>query len=209
MKPAPQAAVLGVKLGRLGFLAGCDVHEMTDAVLAALANEVEIESRATIVAELRTSAGTFTDIFALNEVVLARGASGRVISFTASVDGAPLAPMRGDGVLVATATGSTGYALSAGGPVVAPGFRGLILVPIAPHSLHTRAVVTDPDDTISIDLTEDVRGEAVLFVDGEPLEFDGRIEGIVVRRGEDDVRLVRFEDKTFYPAVASTFFGAS
>lgn len=199
--------LLGVKLGLLGFLAGCDVDDMCDAVLAALANEVRLESRATVVADVEYQGGTLAGVFALNEIVVARGASGRVIGFDVSIAGSRLAHMRGDGVLVATATGSTGYALSAGGPVVAPGFGGLVLVPIAPHTLNARAVLTDPDDEIVIDLTADVRGEAGLFVDGEPLDVPGRLLRVTLRRGDSDIVLAHYDERAFYSSVSSVFFG--
>lgn len=204
-----QVPVLGVKLGRLGFLAGCEPARMTDAVLAALANEADVEERAVVEAVVRCEDGSEHRMFALNEVVAARGASGRVIGFSVSVDGEPLASMRGDGVLVATATGSTGYALSAGGPVVSPGFGGLVVVPIAPHTLHARSVVTAPSDTVDIDLSDDPRGDAVLFVDGEPAELPSRPLRVSCTASPAAVSLVRYEGRSFYSTVSSVFFGGA
>ena len=110
--------------------------------------------------------------FALNELAVTRGAHGRIIDFGLSISGARIAGMRGDGLVVATATGSTAYALSAGGPLVSPGFAGLVAVPLAPHTLHSRAIVTASNDVVEMDLSHnaDTR-EATLFVDGELLEF--------------------------------------
>ena len=88
--------------------------------------------------------------FALNEAAITRGAMGRIIELTLNVSGVDVARMRGDGLVVSTATGSTAYALSAGGPLVSPGFKGMIAVPLAPHTLRSRAVVTDASDVIEV-----------------------------------------------------------
>ena len=88
--------------------------------------------------------------FALNEAAVTRGSAGKIIDFTIEVSGAKVADMRGDGLVVATATGSTAYALSAGGPLVAPGYKGLVIVPVAPHTLVARAVLTDTSDIVEI-----------------------------------------------------------
>ncbi len=123
--------------------------------------------------------------FALNELAVTRGAHGRIIDFGLSISGAHIADMRGDGLVVATATGSTAYALSAGGPLVSPGFAGLVAVPLAPHTLHSRAIVTASNDVVEMDLSHnaDTR-EATLFVDGELLEFERPVRRVYVRRGD-------------------------
>lgn len=106
--------------------------------------------------------------FALNEAAVTRGANGRIIDFSLSISDVPIADMRGDGLVVATATGSTAYALSVGGPLVAPGFNGLIAVPIAPHSLRARAMLTSENDVVEMDLSQNTAGrEATLFIDGD------------------------------------------
>ena len=109
--------------------------------------------------------------FALNEVAVTRGAFGRIVDFSLDISGAHIADMRGDGLVVATATGSTAYALSAGGPLVAPGFGGLVTVPLAPHTLHSRAIVTAENDVVEMGLAPTAADrEAAVFVDGELLE---------------------------------------
>ena len=103
---------------------------------------------------------------------------GRIIELTLNVSGVDVARMRGDGLVVSTATGSTAYALSAGGPLVSPGFKGMIAVPLAPHTLRSRAVVTDASDVIEVgfDDTDEFR-EATLFVDGDIVPFDAPLHG--------------------------------
>ena len=113
----------------------------------------------------------------------------------------------GDGLVVASATGSTAYALSAGGPLVAPGFTGLVAVPIAPHTLHSRAVVTSPSDVIEMDLSENADGrDATLFIDGELVELDRPLRRLYVRRGPVATTLLRYKDEGFYNHAAKVFF---
>jgi NAD+ kinase len=144
---------------------------------------------------------------AMNEVVVSRGASARVIALGVSIDGHDIAHFRADGAVVATATGSTAYALSAGGPIVAPGFGGLVVVPVAPHTLLARPVVTAPTDTVEIALTDPSRSEACVIVDGDIAPCRRALERVVVRRGDHDVALVKLHGRDFYETVAAEFYG--
>ena len=146
----------------------------------------EPRSRAEVVMEGR-SVGRYR---ALNEVVVSRGASARVVAFDVAVDGHRVFATRADGVIVATATGSTAYALSAGGPVVAPDFGGMVVVPVAPHTLAARSLVTGPADTVEITLPDPSRADACVVVDGESTPCRRAIERVTVARGDHDVLLV-------------------
>jgi NAD+ kinase len=203
-----EVPLLGVKFGRLGFLSGARPDNMRDAVEAALAGDVRIERRATLSARVVMEGREVGSYRALNEVVLTRGESGRVVSFEVAVGGHTVARTRADGVIVATATGSTAYALSAGGPVVAPGFGGMVVVPVAPHTLQSRAVLTDPAETVEISLPDHHRSDARVVVDGEPVPSRRAIDKVVVCRGEHDVLLAKLDGRDFYETVAEEFFGS-
>jgi NAD+ kinase len=180
---------------------------MREATEAALAGEARIERRATLTARV-TMDGREVGVYrALNEVVVTRGASGRVIALEVAVGGHHLATLRADGLVVATATGSTAYALSAGGPIVASGFGGLVVVPVAPHTLSARAVLTDPHDVVEVSLPDPVRADACVLVDGSTTPCRRSIERVTVARGEHDVLLVRTDGRDFYETVAREFFG--
>lgn len=145
--------------------------------------------------------------FALNEAALTRGTMGRLIDVSLDVSGARIADMRGDGMVVASATGSTAYALSAGGPLVAPSFMGLIAVPLAPHTIRSRAVLTGENDVVRIDVADNCSSrEATLFVDGELKLFEAPIRRVYVRRGSSPTFLLRCSGKSFYEHAAETFF---
>lgn len=153
------------------------------------------------------AAGRARSFFALNEIAVARGASGSIVDFTMSISGDKVASMRGDGVVVSSATGSTAYALSAGGPLVAPGFRGLVVVPLAPHTLRSRALVTEQHDVVEVNLAaEDGLSEVSLFADGEPLEFDAPVKRVIVRRGDVPTALLRYRQESFYAQASRVFF---
>lgn len=202
-----EVPLLGVKFGRLGFLSGASAGSMRESVATALAGEASVERRATLKVELVMDgriAGTYR---ALNEVVVSRGASARVIALEVAIDAHRVARLRADGVIVATATGSTAYALSAGGPIVAPGFGGMVIVPVAAHTLNARPIVTDAHEVIDITLPDPTRNDACLIVDGELTPCRRSIDRVTVTRGSHDVLLVKLDGRHFYDTVAAEFFG--
>lgn len=146
--------------------------------------------------------------FAVNEIAVARGALGHIVHFNIDISGDRVAGMRGDGLVVATATGSTAYALSAGGPLVAPGFRGMLVVPIAPHTLNSRAIATEHHDVVEVLLPAERtnRGEVSFFADGDVISFDRHVERVLVRVGDTPLRLMKYGDNGFYRRLSRTFF---
>jgi len=202
-----EVPLLGVKYGRLGFLSGARPENMREAIESALVGEARIERRATLAAQVVMDGRTVGTYRALNEVVVSRGASGRVVVFDLAIDGRSVNRLRADGLIVATATGSTAYALSAGGPVVSPGFGGMVVVPVAPHTLLARAMVTDPAETVEITLPEPSRSDACVVVDGDMKPCRRVIESVRVSRSSHDVLLIKHDGHDFYRSVSSEFFG--
>lgn len=208
--------ILGINFGHLGFLANSSEPGVVAVVAAALSGDVVAERRANLRIDVVCEGDEERDegsddasraYFALNEIAVTRGASGRIVDFSVEVSGDHVASMRGDGVVVSTATGSTAYALSAGGPLVAPGYRGLVVVPLAPHTLQSRAVVTEQHDIVEIVLAgEESRCEASLFADGEALSFDRPVARVVVRRGDRPTTLLRYQQESFYAQASRVFF---
>lgn len=145
--------------------------------------------------------------FALNELVVTHGLRDRVVDFSFGISDSPIADMRGDGLVVATATGSSAYALSAGGPLVSPEFGGLVVVPLAPHTLHSRAIVTAPGDVVEIELPpHTARQDVALLADGELLNFDSPVRRIYVSCGTNPTVLLRYRQEGFYAHAAKVFF---
>jgi len=159
--------IIGINLGRLGFLTELSTSEVMEQLPRLLSGEGWVDERAMLEAELN-STGTKDEpppIFhALNDVVVARGAVARLITVDTQVNNEPLITYRGDGVIVATATGSTGYSLAANGPVIYPQGQELLLVPIMPHLIAPHAIVLSPESIIKLRLT--TTHQATLSIDG-------------------------------------------
>jgi NAD+ kinase len=200
--------ILGVNLGRLGFLAGADGDALPLAVDKALAGEGVVERRATLEVSLTLGGRPGGTHHALNEVFVGRGSGGRAVDVAASVDTTPLLRAVGDGMIVASATGSTAYALSAGGPLVAPEVRGILLVAVSPHTLAARPVVLGPEVTVSLTLPDPARADACVVVDGDTLPCRARIDRVDVAVGPHVVTLVRLDGRGFCDDLRDTFLGA-
>jgi NAD+ kinase len=177
--------VLGVNLGRLGFMAELGADEAREKLPALLRGEGTIEERAILEARLP---GGQTG-FALNDAVVARGMVCRAITVIARVDSEPLGTYRGDGVIVATATGSTAYALSAGGPILYPQSQDLLFMPIAPHPCRCPPLILPPGAVISLEVHTD--HQAVVSLDGQSETSIRSGEVVEVRRSQHRARLLR------------------
>jgi NAD+ kinase len=186
--------ILGVNTGRLGFLIQVNQKEWQPSFDQLLKGEFWIENRMMLRAEHCRANESSGNWHALNEAVVTR-ASVRPVRLSASVDGHLLANYVADGLIAATPTGSTAYALAAGGPILPPELRNILLVPIAPHLSVDRAVVLSEGTSVSITLCG---GDAVLSVDGQiPI---GLAEGdmVDVRAGEYTAQFVRFGDPGYF-----------
>ena len=187
--------ILGVNLGRLGFLIQIDRHEWREYFDKMLNGEAWIENRMMLHAEHIRAGDSLGEWNALNEVVVGRGQTLRPVRLSASVDGRHLTSYVADGLIASTATGSTAYALAAGGPILPPELRNILLVPIAPHLSVDRAVVLSEGSAVSIL----VKGEnTVLSIDGQPsitLMDDDHVD---VRAAEVTTQFVRFGDPGYF-----------
>lgn len=205
--------VLGLSYGHLGFLT-CETGEqdITSIVDQALAGNLALSRRAMVQASVRgfNRQGELVSrsCTALNEVVLSRGASGKIVELSVKVNGHDVTAIRGDGLVVSTATGSTGYALSAGGPIVSVGFKGMICVPIAPHTITARAFLTEPTDIIEIEVTDGRSLDRCVFSDGNEVGADLIPVGITVKRSPRDALLLSTTPDTssFYDSVSRVFY---
>lgn len=200
-----ETPVLGVNLGRLGFLTGADADEMTDAVQAALEGRARVDRLAMLDVEVHESAASHTHR-ALNEVFCGRGAGARAVELAIAVDGRPLTRFVCDGLIVATPAGSTAYAMSVGGPLVAPTVCGCVLVPVGAHTLAQRPIVLGPADVVEITCPNPQRADACVTVDGVHLQCP-RFERVTVRIGDRSVPLVRPHGRDFYDVVRRKFLG--
>jgi len=158
--------VLGIKFGRLGFLSGAPAEELIDAVEAALQGKVAVEKRALLQVNAWSNDTHLGTHYALNEALLSRHTDSHIVSSRLKINDHTVYQLRGDGIIVSTATGSTAYALSAGGPILSPESRAMALVPLASHTLINRAIVTAPKDVVRIELPDSDYAGVTLSIDG-------------------------------------------
>jgi len=199
--------IIGINLGRLGFMTELRTDEALEKLPSLLAGEGWIDERAMLEAELSaTDQESPRTFYALNDVVVARGAIARVVYVEASIDGQHLTTYKADGVIVATATGSTGYSLAAGGPILHPQSKDFLLVPITPHLSPAYPVVLPPKTIVKLCIT--TVHQATLSIDGHinlPLS-DGAI--ITVKQSSNTARFLRIHPETsFYSSLEQKLKG--
>lgn len=194
-----ETLILGVNLGRLGFLTELDGSQALERLDDVLAGAGRIEERTMLRAAVSRTGAEF---HGLNEAVVGRATLSRAIQLAIDVDGTRIADYRCDGVIVASATGSTAYALSVGGPILSPESRDLVIVPVAPHLAAQHAVVLPGRETVLITL--EPRQQAVLSVDGESDFQLHEGDSVRVSSSEHKARFLRLKPRTdFYVRMAA------
>jgi NAD+ kinase len=193
--PAP---ILGINLGRLGFLTCCPADKMEAALRRFVAGEHIVEARMTLDARVRDILGVERAHWrALNDVVLHKGGFARVVTMRVQADGETVARYAADGVVLATPTGSTAYNLSAGGPVVFPTLETIIVTPVSAHTLAIRPLVLPPTSEVIVQ-AEDGPDELLVTVDGQVGATFAVGEALVIVRSPYPVQIVRFPEGSFF-----------
>ena len=196
-----QKPVAGINIGTLGFLTSCTDGELDEFAQAVAGGRFSTSVRTLLAATLHRSGHPAEEFTALNEITLARGQTGRLVSLRAKVNGELLNDYRADGLIVATPTGSTAYSLSAGGPLIAPGAAVFLITPICPHSLSQRALVLSDNCVIELS-SQDPGSEPMLFtVDGRDTVHIEHGDHIEVRKSASSFHLLRLEERSFYEAL--------
>jgi NAD+ kinase len=189
--------VLGVNVGRLGFLAATELPVMYRTLSRVLAGQNRVENRTLISVKGIKRGKSIGPYLGLNDCVIRSGGTGRVLMLEASIQGRPLAKYIGDGLIVSTPTGSTAYNLAASGPIIHPDLDVLILAPICPHSLSQRPLVLPTFEVITI-IVDRPSPDALLSIDGQvnhQLLPGDRVE---IRRATEQAQLLMDADRSFY-----------
>jgi NAD+ kinase len=202
-RPA-MAPLLGINLGKVGFLAEAEVDDLDRVVREVVEQGYTVDERMTIEVAAECDGRPVVRTWALNEVTVEKGAREKMLEVLVDVDGRPLSRYGCDGVVCATPTGSTAYAFSAGGPVVWPEVEALLLVPISAHALFSRALVTSPTSTITITV-EPYTTFALLSCDGRRSIDLAPGSVVTVRRGPLPVRVVRLRPQPFTDRLVAKF----
>jgi NAD+ kinase len=198
--------LLGVNRGRLGFLADVSPEQMIASVDHILAGNYSSESRLLLTATLTRESGETLSETAFNDVVLQRRETGRMVDIVASIDGSYVNTHSGDGLIIATPTGSTAYALSCGGPILDPRIDAVVIVPICPHTLTDRPVVIPSNQEVGIRVLEREDTSTEVVIDGHPIGVLGPKDILTVRESEQRIQLVHPPGYDFFDILRSKLF---
>ena len=200
-----EAPLLGINLGHVGFLAEAEREKLVETVERIVARDYVVEERMTLEVTATHDGEEIARSWALNEVTVEKAARERMLEITLEIDGRPLSTCGCDGMVMATPTGSTAYAFSAGGPVVWPDVEAMLVVPISAHALFARPLVVGPNSLMAIELVADADGSAVMWCDGSrtvELPTGARID---VCRSDTPVRLARLSSWPFADRLVAKF----
>lgn len=188
--------LLGINVGRVGFLTEVELDGLEAACRRLKEDDYTLDERMMLCAQAQGRS-----FLALNDVVLSRGGYARLIGVNAWIDSEPVGRFIGDGVIVSTPTGSTGYSLSAGGPIVCPELSCMLITPICAHSLQHRPVVTSDRQTITLRLDADHTQSAMVSVDGQEAMSFHAGQTICITRSSVSARLIRLEPRSFFEMI--------
>jgi NAD+ kinase len=195
--------VLGVNLGRLGYLSEVEAGRLTWALERFLVGDYDIEERMMLAVSVEHAGGVTNTALALNEAVVEKASAGRTVNMRVSIDGRPWTTYVADGLIVATPTGSTAYAFSARGPILSPRLRALLLTPVSPHMPFDRSLVVSDEETFRVEVCDD--REAMLTVDGQDLARLRDGDAIVCAAADQPARFVTFGARDFYGILKAKF----
>ncbi len=199
------APLLGVNLGHVGFLAEAELDTLAEAVDRIVARDYTVEERMTLDVSVFEDGREVFSSWALNEVTVEKATRERMIELTVEIDGRPLSTWGCDGVVVATPTGSTAYAFSAGGPVVWPDVEAMLMVPISAHALFAKPVVVGPRSRLAVEVLAGTEVPGTLACDGRravELRPGARVQ---VTRSDEPVRLARLDASPFTDRLVAKF----
>ncbi len=188
--------VLGVNLGRLGYVAELEANE-TEMLKPLINGEYTLESRLMLDVRVNRENGREESYTAVNDAVISRGSLSRIIDLDVSIDGSPVSSYRADGIILSTPTGSTAYALSAGGPVIAPNLKCFELVPVCSHSLSARCVMLASDSVVEVK-AESPDGKSYLTIDGQISVELSEKDTVEVKCSEKELNMIVLKKRNFF-----------
>jgi len=202
--------ILGVNLGRLGYLADLEPEGLTEALERFLCGDYTIEERMMVSAHIERAGEERAEVpllpsagmWALNEVVVERPAAGHTVHVAVSVEGRFWTTYAADGLIVATPTGSTAYAFSAGGPIVSPNVRAMLMTPVSAHMSFDRSLIVDAGDSVRVEVTD---RPAMLVLDGREMGLLDRGDAVVCTEAPGCARFLALASRDFYGIIKAKF----
>ena len=198
-----EVPLLGVNRGRLGFLADISPADMLESVDKVLAGVFALENRLMLIAERVRNGKVDGSAYALNDVVLQRRETGRMVDFETRIAGRFVNAHSGDGLIVATPTGSTAYSLSCGGPIIEPALHAIALVPICPHTLSDRPIVVPASVQVEVSVLHRTNTKAEVTVDGHTIGELTPSDTLLIRDAQKRVRLIHPPGYDYYDILRS------
>lgn len=196
--------ILGVNIGTMGFMAELESTEMDK--LTKLANDdFTLDTRMMLDVTVQRDRDIIYHDICLNDVTITKGSVGRIVYLGVKCDGVTALECGGDGIIVATPTGSTAYSLSAGGPIVEPDARNIIITPVCAHDLLSRSMVVSDKRNVTVQMVQNVRRNAFLSVDGGKAVRMSMGDTAIIKRSHLETRLVRLNDRSFYEVLNTKF----
>ncbi|HEY5627750.1 MAG TPA: NAD(+)/NADH kinase [Nitrospira sp.] len=189
--------ILGVNMGGLGFLTEVRLENLYPSLDRVFANDFVLDERLMLGTHIHRHGETVAQGVVLNDVVVSKGTLARMIELSISIQGRFVTNLRGDGLIVSTPTGSTGYSLSAGGPIINPAVHSLILTPISPHTLTHRPLIVPDESEIDVTLTSKDEG-AMATLDGQVGVALTQGDTVVLKASEFRTKLIRFPETSYY-----------
>ncbi|HJV34762.1 NAD(+)/NADH kinase [Geomonas sp.] len=193
-----EVPILGVNLGSLGFMTEITLDELYPAMERCLEGDFEVSERMMLIASVERKGEVVESHRVLNDVVINKGALARIIDMETSVGGRYLTTFKADGLIISTPTGSTGYSLSANGPIIHPALECISITPICPHTLTNRPLVVAPEANISIQLKSGVDEKVYLTLDGQVGVKLMSGDKVQIERSEHLTRLVQSRSKDYF-----------
>lgn len=198
--------ILGINYGHLGFLTNKNTIGSDKLLNLFFSGKLQVEVRSHIKVCISTDVKKY-EFIALNEATFKRNNSGKIINLDLYINNQFIYNLQSDGIITSTSTGSTAYSLSAGGPIMSPSYRGIIVVPLSPHTLNTRPLITDSKSVVEIDFNCDTQRESIcIYIDGKLEPLDGAISRVAIFTKNNETKILRYESDNFYKKISKIFF---
>lgn len=193
--------ILGINMGTLGFLAETELTSLEKALSCLMDDDYIIEERMMLYGQIQCNHCSLQKLHALNDIVITRSGFSRIIRVGIYVNNELVQDFRGDGVIISTPTGSTGYNLSAGGPIVTPTAQLILITPICPHSLHARSIAVAATDKVEVVIMESKKtqsNEAIVTLDGDVSVNLSANDRLQIQKSLRTTKLIRFKQRSFF-----------
>ena len=192
-----ETPILGIHLGELGFLAKITTNVMFERLDMVADANYEIQKRMVLKGQIINNEESST-FYALNDFVIDRGKSHRLITLTLKANDRYVADYKADGLIIGTPTGSTAYALSAGGPIIMPKLKAMVVVPISPHTLNLRPIVLPDDRTLEITFPNDGNDGLAFAIDGQVNQYLDQNSKIIIKKAPYDINMIDYKDSNYF-----------